>query len=264
MQLSFSTTGRTDKQALVFLHGFLGRGEDWREIIDQAAETRCCIAPDLPGHGESTTTEPDDYTFARTARSVVAILDRLQIETATLVGYSLGGRIALYTALEYPRRITGLVLESASPGLASARERAARAAEDRERAARVRRQDLGQFVDAWYAMPLFASLHRNPDRLALLKQRRRRNQPDGLALSLENAGTGVMPSLWSRLGELAIPVLLVCGELDDKFVRINTTMTETLARPRLQVVAGAGHNVHLENPAALNRALNGFLAEAIG
>ncbi|MBU0741129.1 2-succinyl-6-hydroxy-2,4-cyclohexadiene-1-carboxylate synthase, partial [bacterium] len=248
--------------ALLLLHGFLGRGADWRDLAAATAPGCRCIMPDLPGHGASIGADrPADYGVAATAAALIGILDTMALERVDLLGYSLGGRVALYTALHYPGRVGRLVLESASPGLAAEDDRRQRLDEDRLRAGTLRSEGIAVFVDAWFDQPLFASLRRRPDLLARLKRRRRRCDAAGLALSLENIGTGRFPSLWQRLPDLEMPVLLVCGGLDDKYRTLNGSMAGLMPDARLVTVADAGHNVHLERPAAFARIVREFLWE---
>lgn len=85
---------------------------------------------------------------------------------------------------------------------------------------------------------------------------------EGLAGSLRGLGTGRQPSLWERLPEVRVPTLLVVGEEDGKFTRVAYEMTKRLPEARVVVVPGAGHTVHLENPAGFAAALEEFLNSA--
>jgi pimeloyl-ACP methyl ester carboxylesterase len=87
-----------------------------------------------------------------------------------------------------------------------------------------------------------------PEILAAAQADRVRSTPAGLARALRGLGTGALPSLWNRLGELEMPVSLVVGERDPKFRELAQRMAEGIARARVHVVAGAGHAVHLEAP----------------
>ena len=161
----------------------------------------------------------------------------------------MGGRVALHAALSLGARVERLVLVGASPGLATAEERAARAAEDAALADRIEAIGLEAFVREWAAQPLFDGMPRGVAELA--RSDRLRNTASGLAAALRGLGTGVMPSLWERLGELAMPVELVVGERDEKFRAIAERMEGALPDARLHVVPGAGHAVHLEAPDAV-------------
>ncbi len=234
---------------VVMLHGFTGSGDNWLPIA-QHVNTRA-VMPDLLGHGF--TASPSDaahYAMEHASQDIAALIEAISPHTpVVLVGYSMGGRLALHIALTYPKLVRHLILESASPGLATAAEREARVKSDEALAAQIERDGIESFVSYWQALPLFASQRRLPEsaRQALHAQRLR-NNPIGLANSLRGMGTGAQPSLWDRLGELAMPVTLLAGELDTKFVHINREMAAHIPQAELHVIAGAGHIIHLEQP----------------
>ena len=92
---------------MLFLHGFMGHAGDWREVSDDLDGRLRRVAVDLPGHGASLAVPPDRYTIGGAARSVLDVLDGAGMDRATLVGYSMGGRLALYLALRHPDRCAG-------------------------------------------------------------------------------------------------------------------------------------------------------------
>ena len=237
----------------------MGRADDWRPTMAELQGRHFCAAVDLPGHGASTKLTPDRYTMEGAALGVLDLLDEIPVRKATLVGYSMGGRLALYLALRHPDRLSGLFLESASPGLKSARERAARRAADEERAARLESGDFEDFLRDWYQQPLFATLARDDELLKRTLGARRENDPGELAKSLRGIGAGNQVSLWEELSELRVPALAVAGELDDKFVGISRGMAAANPGIRAAVVSRAGHNVHAEAPAEYLALLRGFL-----
>ncbi len=218
-----------------------------------------CIALDLPGHGTSIGLPQETYTFEGAACSIIQLLDELQIDQAALVGYSMGGRLALYLALNHPERFTGLLLESASPGLEKEEDRAARRAADEEKAQRLETEDFGEFLQDWYRQPLFVSLACDEAVLQETIKARKNNDPSELAKSLRGMGTGSQPSLWRGLPELWIPALAVTGELDEKFVGISRRMAASSTRLKMVVVAGVGHNVRLEAPGAYFTIMQEFM-----
>ncbi len=252
------------RPGVLWLHGFLGRGADWAPIVAALGERFHCVTPDLPGHG---THALDAYAqplhFRSLAQALIADLDRRRLPRVALVGYSMGGRLALYTALHYPDRVAALVLESASPGLADPAQRAARAALDDRRAADIRRRGLPAFLDDWYAMPLFASLHQHPDLLARLKRERAAIPPEWAARVIAELSPGRQPALWHRLPDLHCPTLLICGARDPKYPALMRRMAAALPNARLHCVPDAGHNVHAERPAAFCQAVRTFFT-AIG
>jgi 2-succinyl-6-hydroxy-2,4-cyclohexadiene-1-carboxylate synthase len=166
----------------------------------------------------------------------------------TLVGYSMGGRLALHAALapELGARLDRLVLIGASPGIADPAERAARRAADDRLAGEVEGSSIEQFAARWAQTPVLTG--QRAAVAAAVHADRLRNQPAGLARALRGLGTGALPSLWERLGEIAVPVALVVGERDPKFTAIASNMARALAHGEVIVVQGAGHAVHLEAP----------------
>ena len=248
VRLNYVSSGASGRPAVLFLHGFMGFSGDWQEVYAAIGDETLTVAVDLPGHGASLGLPPRDYTFEGAARAVVGVLDRLGVDRTALVGYSMGGRLALYLALRHPKRCTGLFLESASPGIEGEKERAARRAADEKKAVRLESGDFGTFLRDWYRQPLFASLARDEGLLRRTVQERRRNDPAELARSLRGMGTGNQPSLWGELAGLQVPTLSVAGELDEKFVGISRRMSALGTRVEAVVVPGVGHNVRAEGP----------------
>ena len=163
----------------------------------------------------------------------------------------MGGRTALHVALTVDNRIERLVLIGATPGLADPTERDARRAADEALAERIEAIGVDAFLDQWLAAPLFATL---PVERSGLEQRWRNTAP-GLMHSLRTAGTGAQDSLWDRLGEIEIPVLVLAGELDAKFRAIGGDMTDRLPNAEFETIAGAGHAAHSERPRAVADAI---------
>jgi 2-succinyl-6-hydroxy-2,4-cyclohexadiene-1-carboxylate synthase len=235
-------------QPLVLLHGFTGSAANWAVVRPYFELHFKTTAVDLLGHGQ--TDSPDDpqrYSIEQAADDLNTLLTALQPnQPAHLLGYSMGGRLALYTALTYPTLIRTLVLESASPGLKSEAERTARRAHDQQLAAKIEAEGLQAFVDDWTNQPLFAT---QPDTVRnRLRAQRLQNNPAGLASSLRGMGTGVQPSLWERLGELTCPTVLITGEHDAKYAAIAQEMQPMIPDCKTVVVPGAGHSVHAEQP----------------
>ena len=244
--------------ALLFLHGFLGSGRDWMETVGTLPEGRCILV-DLPGHGLSAGCPADLYPMPQAALALLAVLDDAGVGQCVPVGYSMGGRLALYLALAHPDRCCALVVESSSPGLDTEEERENRREWDESKASELERQGLDAFLEAWYRQPLFHSIGRNEARFAALMDRRRHNDPAGLARSLRLMGTGSQPSLWPRLPAIPFPWLAVAGELDSRYRKTMRDMVSLSENGRLVTIPDAGHNAHFENPEAFSRALREFL-----
>ena len=172
--LSRKLSGSPGHPAVLFLHGFMGSSADWPNVVAAIGDRAFCIALDLPGHGASLGLTPDAYTVEETAQTVVRTLDELEVERAVIVGYSMGGRLALYLALRYPERCAGLFVESASPGFESESERTARRAADDEKAKRLESGNLDAFLLDWYRQALFESLAKDEGLLRQTIAARRR------------------------------------------------------------------------------------------
>jgi len=247
---------------IVLLHGFTGSKESWGDLRALLGRSRRVVSADLPGHGGTEMgSELRRYSMEAAARALVDALARLDIDRFGLAGYSMGGRLALFVALEYPARVDRLLLESASAGIADPEERARRRTSDEELARFVERSGIEAFVDRWERLPLFET-HRSLAREVREELRRSRLscRPSGLAASLREMGTGSQPWLGARLGELTIPVVIAAGALDEKFMRIGREMAVAIRNARLCVIEGAGHAPHLERPAEFNRIAETFFA----
>jgi 2-succinyl-6-hydroxy-2,4-cyclohexadiene-1-carboxylate synthase len=230
-------------RVVVFLHGFTHTGASWDPVVAALGERYRALAPDIRGHGASSALEP--VTLAAVLRDLTGLAP----PQFTLVGYSMGGRIALHAALAFGARIERLVLLGASPGLADPEERKARRADDEQLAGEIERSSIDAFAERWAQTPLLAG--QPPEVLAAVHADRLRNHPAGLARALRGLGTGALSSLWDRLGAVGMPVTLVVGERDEKFRAIATQMISALPDAELIVVPGAGHAVHLEAPEAV-------------
>lgn len=256
--LACVSAGDRGAPALLFLHGFMGRGRDWLPVMTNLRSRWYCLAPDLPGHGASTGLHEGAYAMEGAASMVLDLMDRHGLETAALAGYSMGGRLALYLALRHPTRWSKVCLESASPGLEDARARAARRAEDWERANRIR-TDFPAFLDHWFRQPLFASLSKRPDLVARLWEDRLGQDPVEIAKALDGMGTGSQPSLWAELPGLRAETLALAGALDPQYVGIARRMAGRNALINVEVVPDVGHNVHAECRGAYLTVLNAFM-----
>ncbi len=242
-------TGNTTQTPILFLHGFMGNSHEFDDAILLLSKEFLCLTIDLPGHGKTKVLGSDEYyTMAKTACAVIEILDHLKITQCFLVGYSMGGRLALYLTLYFPQRFTRVVLESASPGLLTEAERLERVKRDSQIARKLSRSvgdDFADFLLNWYNQQIFSSIKEHPQFQKLIENRLQ-NNPVELAKSLQIMGIGCQPSLWEKLKENTSILLLLVGEYDDKFIDINTKMTN-ICNCQLKVVNHCGHNIHFEN-----------------
>jgi 2-succinyl-6-hydroxy-2,4-cyclohexadiene-1-carboxylate synthase len=239
---------------VAMLHGFLGQPAAWMPVVERLTVPGPIALARLPGHGARPFV-PEQAGFVEV---VDLLADALPFdEPAWVAGYSMGGRLALAIALRRPERVRGALLVGASPGLRTETERAARARWDEEQAARVERLGVARFVDAWEALPLFASQAALPAEV-LARQRRERceHEPAAIAWAMRALGLGRMPPLWDALAGARVPIVALAGALDAKLAAVAGEMARTTARARRLVVPGAGHNVVLEAPSELARTLD--------
>jgi 2-succinyl-6-hydroxy-2,4-cyclohexadiene-1-carboxylate synthase len=237
----------TPAHRIVFVHGFTQTARSW-SVLEQIMHERLPglepVAVDLPGHGDAP--PPPGVDLWESAERLVSVGG-----TATYVGYSMGGRVTLHAALAHPARTRALVLIGTTAGIDDADERAARRRADERLADHIEAVGLEQFIDEWLSNPLFAGL---TDATAMRDDRLRNTSAD-LAASLRATGTGTQDPLWDRLGEVTCPVLVLAGERDTKFRELGERMADLLANSNFEVIADAGHSVHLEQPEATAEAI---------
>lgn len=233
----------------VLLHGFTQTSRSWDRYIDLLQPEQSIIRFDAPGHANSTSVSADLPTTA----TMVAE----QGAKADYIGYSMGARLALHIALLHPDSVRRLVLISGSPGLRTNAEQIERQRSDEQLAREIRQVGVSQFVSKWLSNPMFANLVSTEGEI----KDRLRNSVDGLVSSLTMSGTGSQQSLWDRLSELSMPVLLIVGENDQKFRQINSEMKNLISsQTELVIIQNAGHAVHLEQPKQCVSVIANFLS----
>ena len=229
---------------LVALHGFTQRGGAFAEL-EELLEVPV-DAPDLPGHGTVPAAGWDE--------AVAALAARLAARPAppVLLGYSMGGRVALGVAAAHPAVVAGLVVVSASAGISDPGARERRRAEDAVLAGRIERDGVTAFLDGWLARPMFAGLEsRGPAWRAADRAMRETNAAAGLAGALRGLGQGSQPDLWPSLEQIVVPTLLVAGDHDERYVALMHAMAGGLPDASTAVVRHAGHAVVGERPESL-------------
>ena len=261
--LAVSERGPTGAPAVMVLHGFTGSAQAMEPLTKRLAaglEARV-VCPDLVGHGHSDV--PDDLSLYRVdamAGQVAALADTLGCDSFHLVGYSMGGRVALTLGCAEPHRLRSLCLIGASAGSADPRQRRQRAQTDAARAQRVT-ADFGAFVDEWMSDPLFAGQAAlGETHLQKARVQRLESSPDGLARSLLAGGTGSMMPLHERLGACCAPTLVLAGTDDTKFCAIAEQLVAALPRADGVGIDGAGHAAHLERPDTTANEIIDFIA----
>ena len=233
---------------LIFLHGFTGSTVTWREVIELIGDEYRVICVDLTGHGKTTVpNDPVRYSMEQQILDLEELVKTLDLDKFTLIGYSMGGRVALAYTSTYPERITTLILESSSPGLKTEGERIARKEADAKLADSLKTEGLKNFIDFWENISLFDTQKKlSHDKRLAIRNERLSQKETGLANSLLGIGTGSQPSYWDELSTIKCPVLLVTGEFDKKFVDISREMQLLFPFVRHETIKQAGHAIHVE------------------
>nr|XP_024385455.1 protein PHYLLO, chloroplastic-like isoform X2 [Physcomitrium patens] len=225
-------TAKESSPILLFLHGFLGTGQDWLPIMKALSSSFRCIAVDLPCHGQSEvknrfgTPGDNNMSMDLVSDALSKLMDKLKITHAVSIGYSMGARIALHLSLYHSNKVSGVVSISGSPGLEDEKLRKTRASKDALLAQTMKELTLETFLDLWYEQPLWESLRQHPSFSKIKRGRMNHKDKDSLAAVLESLSVGLQPSLWEKLCESSSPTLLVTGSLDTKFVNIARKMCE--------------------------------------
>lgn len=252
-----------DKLPIIFLHGFTGQSSDWHFIFDKLNNKYLPIAIDLIGHGKSSSPDnPDYYSTDAITRQINRIIRSLGLKKIILVGYSMGGRAALSYCCKYNPDIRAAILESSTPGIRNFEQKKERVEFDFLLSERIKTEGVDKFLDYWFSIPLFESL-KDIDNLENVKNQRKQNSVIGLSNMLAGFSTGLMPDYWDRLRNINFPVLLISGELDEKYTMINSEMSKLIPESEHIIVKNCGHNVHLENPELFIKFVDQFLSSHI-
>ncbi len=245
MTLHFTVHGSGDPR-LSFLHGFTQTSKSW---VSPASAIRGGTKQfiDAPDHGES---QGQSLNLAEAGNAVAEIA----LES-TLIGYSMGARIALHAVLQNPKAFNGVVLVSGTAGIADDQERMNRKLHDEALACSIEDTGNEAFIREWVQQPLFANSRFSEEDIA----DRLRNSASSLASSLRLCGTGTQRSLWDDLKNILIPVLVVAGERDEKFVAIAHQMHGLIPFSQIAIVQNAGHAVHTEVPDKFCAIVNDWL-----
>ena len=245
--LTHHTSGSGSR--LVFIHGFTQTRHTWQDVAKNLSSQFEVVLVDAPNHGDSSDISLNLETGAN------AIVEVGQ--SATYVGYSMGARLCLTAALAHPQQVKRLVLISGTAGIENKDERLARVVSDEELAIQIEQNGVANFIDLWLALPIFSGL------TTLNNQREIRlcNTATALASSLRLCGAGKQQPTWSRLKDLTMPVLIVAGENDKKFVELALRLTTAIGdNANLQIIEKSGHTPHLEQPQRFLDVVNEFLA----
>lgn len=256
--LRYSVVVRGTGQPLICLHGFSENSSTW-ELLQLANCQR--VLPDLIGHGNSEKPHsPEPYELPVLLRHLHELIGHFGFTTYSLLGYSMGGRLALAYALAYPQEVHRLILESSSYGECDNQNRLNRRKHDIWLANAILENGIKWFSDYWSNLDLFASQsHLSVSIRHAISERRLRNAPHALANTLLGTGQGVFPCLKEQISDLSMPVLYINGEYDEKYLRVGQEFTRLNPRIRREIISGAGHNTHIEDPDQFSEVVNSFI-----
>lgn len=252
MPLFSQTQGQTKNPTLVFLHGFLGDSNDWGDTIAQLKNDYYCVCLDLPGHGSSVMSKaPLEAGFQYCHQLIKNALNNLAIKQYTLVGYSLGGRIALdYARTQADSDLQGLILESCHTGLTRQTDKIQRDMNDLQWAKRFASENMIENLYKWYQQVIFGDLSEQQKETLIKK----RSHNDGvsianilMATSLSKQ-TDALPFLRNNSkNKNPLSINYCFGELDIKFKTLAETLSEETAI-KVTEFKSTGHNIHQQDP----------------
>lgn len=246
---------------VTLLHGFTQSGRSWRELISHMPDGWRWIVPDLRGHGDTVMKAGATCSMDACTDDLVALWEELDLSRTHLVGYSMGGRLALHVAARRPERLMSLLTIGAHAGLDDD-ARAGRIQGDDALAARIEKDGMESFVEYWSALPLFAGLERRGEGyVAQLRTERLQNRVGGLACSLRGMGAGVMEPVWDDLARVNVPCTFVAGQLDHGYVASARRLAASVPHGQVHLVLRAGHAAHQERPDAFARILAAHLLQ---
>jgi 2-succinyl-6-hydroxy-2,4-cyclohexadiene-1-carboxylate synthase len=251
-----------DGQPIVALHGFTGDGSTMEPLVSAVRAGRPAMLIDCVGHGRSDAPETlEPYMMSSVVDQVLSVVGSHAPGVVHLMGYSMGGRIALSVAARAPWHFASVTTLSATPGMSDPIDRAARHDADLAMAERIETDGVETFVDTWLTLPIFAPMISALDSTQLDATRTQRltNSSLGLANSLRGTGTGAMPPVWSSLPGLRSPFLALAGALDQRYVDLAREAAASAPFGRAEVVPDAGHALHTENPGEVAPLIREFL-----
>ncbi|PID61389.1 MAG: 2-succinyl-6-hydroxy-2,4-cyclohexadiene-1-carboxylate synthase [Ignavibacteriae bacterium] len=262
LNVSFNKNKLKNKTPILFLHGFTGSLNDWLFIKKNLPENFTPILIDLIGHGKSSSPKNiEKYTFENQVKLIRELLNTLNLNKIILVGYSMGGRLALSFAEKYPNHVEALVLISTAFGIEKKSDREERVKNDKKLSDMIKNSKIEEFIEYWINIPLFQTYNNLEEKKIkkLFQEKIKNNTKTGLQNSLLGFSTGLMQNYYPRLEGLKIKTLLLCGEFDKKFITLNQKAVKKLPNAKLEIIKAAGHNLFFEKPKDFLKLLKLFL-----
>lgn len=232
---------------VAFLPGFAQRGAAWEPVAQRVAERYRSVCVDF-----------GSWSFDGRLYELASRVD----DGDVVVGYSMGGRLALRAALRRPTRFGAIVLVGTAAGIEDETQRLARKRADEELADWIEAHTIEEFAERWESQPVFAS--QPPELVEAQRPGRLSHEPAKLAQLLRSAGQGAFEPVWHRLEEIDCPVLAIAGELDTRYADAAFRIAERVKQGRARLVQGAGHAPQLERPAETAELLLDFLDQHLG
>lgn len=247
---------------IILLHGFTGSRQSWQRFCTSIGRQSTMYMVDLIGHGK--TESPDllhRYDIKSVASDLNEIMNELGLEKADILGYSMGGRVAITFAALYPERVNRLILESTTPGIEESEKRTERIAQDERLATLIETDGLSSFISFWEGISIFETQRNLPVSIReRIREQRLKNSTRGLAYSLRGMGTGSQPSWWNHIERFPFQTLIMTGEMDEKFCRIAKEMMKKLKKGQWVIIHGCGHTIHVEDPEKFGTIVSEFLS----
>jgi len=252
-----------NKKFLILLHGFTGCAEDWLPVIEQMPNKYNYVAIDIIGHGKSDAPNNSSlYSVDSLVQQLKFIKDKLTKEKVFLLGYSMGGRLALNYAVTFPEDIRGLILESSTAGIKNDDERSKRYESDMKLVEYIESHSIEDFIELWSDQELFyTQLRFSNDKLKMMKKKKAAANKTGYANSLRGFSSGIMPPVHDQLKKIPVKVLLITGDLDSKYTGINARIAKRFFKAKHKIVRNSGHNTHLEEPKRFIEIVTNYLGQ---
>ncbi|MEB6242240.1 2-succinyl-6-hydroxy-2,4-cyclohexadiene-1-carboxylate synthase [Staphylococcus gallinarum] len=260
LHYKFHQSQQNSKKLLIMLHGFISDQSTFDEHLETMSEAVNILTVDLPGHGQDASDKDKVWDFDFICNELNDTLANFTDYQIYLHGYSMGGRIALYYALNGVVKLQGLLLESTSPGLQEDAARTERQQVDFARAKVLDIAGLEIFVNDWEKLPLFYTQYDLDKELKKqIREMRLSQDPTRLAKALRDYGTGVMPNLWPMISQITTPTCIIVGELDKKFCKIAESMKQLIPQSDIYDISKSGHTVHVEQQQEFDKIVLGFI-----
>lgn len=250
--LSKIVYGDKDNPVLLLLHGFLGSSADWQPFFPQLGKNFYCIALDLPGHGKSVGIQCN-MQFLDVADTIIGQIS----DPFYLIGYSMGGRIALDIFQRYSSQVIDFICISASPGIEDTQQREQRFHKDQKL---LPQTDKEAFLHKWYRQKLFTGIPDHPNYKQLIASRLQGNFHD-MQRGLNIMSVGQQPNIWPSLQTIPRSFAYLCGELDEKYTNIGKRLQQqTLAE--VVIMKSCSHMPHFQQPQFFTHFVDNYFLKA--